>query len=69
MANDFFYTAVQGIAQSIQSFGADMLSLLDAVQRIGGESLLVDQIVFCDSFAEHGFIKGFVANHCQSPLI
>lgn len=69
MANDFFYTAVQGIAQRIQCFGADVLSLLDAVQRIGGESLLVDQVVFCDAFAEHGFVKGFVANHCQSPLI
>lgn len=69
MADDFFDTAFQCFAKRIQSFGTDVLSLLNAVQCVCGETLLVDQVVFCNAFAEHGFIKGLVANHSQSPRI
>ena len=67
VANDFFHFAIQRITQGIQRFSADMLSLFDAIQRIGRKPLLIDQIILRDIFAEQGIVKGFVADHFSSP--
>lgn len=66
---DILHPAVQDLAQGVQCGGGDGLAVLHAVDGVGVHALLVDQVVFCDAFAEQGLIEGSVADHVISPLL
>ncbi len=63
MENDIFYTAIQSIAKRIQCFGADRFSFFDAIKRIGGKTLLENEVILCNVLFEQSFIERFVADH------
>ena len=67
MTQDILYTAIQGIAQGIQRFGADGLPVLHAVEGVGGYALLENEIIFGQIFLVESLIEGFVADHGGSP--
>ena len=58
-----FHFAVQGVAEGIQRAGTDGQAVLDAVEGVGGKTLLVDEVILCNTLLKKGFIKRFVADH------
>lgn len=67
ITEDIAYVAVQNEAERVQRFGADVLAVLHAVQRVGGKPLLVNQLVFRHAFAEKRGIKWLIGNHAYHP--
>ena len=62
-ADDILHLAIQCVTKGIQRFGADVFSLFDAVEGVGGEALLIDQVVLRYILFVERFIKRFVADH------
>ena len=61
---DVLHPAVQNLAQGVQGGGGgDGLAVLHAVEGVGGDPLLKDQVVFRDPFAEKRLVKGTIADH------
>lgn len=56
------HPAVQDFAQGVQGGCGNRLSMLHAVECIGGHALLVDQVVFCDPFLKKSLIKRRITN-------
>lgn len=57
------HPAVQDFTQGVQRGGGHGLAVLHAVEGVGGDPLLKDQVVFRDPFAEERLVKGTIADH------
>ena len=55
------HLAVKRVAQRVQRLGADRFALFHAVERVRGEALLENQLVFRDLFAVQSLVKRLVA--------
>ena len=66
---NILHPAVQDLAERIQRGGRHGLSVLHAVDEIGVHALLVNKVIFCDSFSEQRFIKRLIADHFASPTL
>ena len=51
----------------VQRLGVDSLAFFHAVQGVGGESLLENQMIFGYAFSVKCFIEWPIANHFLSP--
>ena len=60
---DIFYSAIQGVTQSVQCLGADRLPFLDTIKGVGGKALFIYQVIFRNVFLEESFVKGRIADH------
>ena len=61
------HPAVQDLAQGVQGPGGDGLAVLHAVEGVGGDPLLENELIFRDPFLIERLIEGFVADHIISP--
>ena len=60
---DIINIAIQNETKCVQRFCADSFAVFHPVQRIGGNSLLINQVIFCNAFAEQRLIERFIRNH------
>lgn len=61
------HPAVQNFAQGVQGGGGNGLAVLHAVEGVGGDPLLENELIFRDPFLIERLIEGFVADHIISP--
>lgn len=65
--DDITDLTIENIAKCIQCFSADCFTFFHAIQGVGGEAFLEDQVVFRDTFFKKCLIKWLIADH-GTPL-
>ena len=57
-----------GFYRDDERLGADVFAMLHAMQRVGRQPLLENQLILRDALAEQRLVKGFVRNHFFTSL-